>query len=198
DETAILTLTNGTGYTVGNPNSATGTIENEDIQTTTANNSGVINIVNNSAANPYPSNISISGALGTITKVTVALEDLNHTRPNDIDILLIGPNNQNVLLMSDAGGNDDLINVDLIFDQSAANELENSSLIAPGTYLPSNFSNNPDVFPNPVPAGPYGNNLDVFNGTIANGTWSLYVFDDNDNNDSGSIASGWALTIQTV
>ncbi|ELR98366.1 hypothetical protein GLO73106DRAFT_00021960, partial [Gloeocapsa sp. PCC 73106] len=31
DETAILTLTNGTGYTVGNPNSATGTILNDDV-----------------------------------------------------------------------------------------------------------------------------------------------------------------------
>ncbi|ELR99847.1 hypothetical protein GLO73106DRAFT_00036990 [Gloeocapsa sp. PCC 73106] len=100
--------------------------------------------------------------------------------------------------MSDAGGNDDLTNVDLTFDQSAASTLPNSSQIVAGTYLPSNFSNDPDVFPNPVPAEPYGNTLDVFNGTDANGIWSLYVFDDNGNGDLGSIANGWSLTIQTV
>ncbi|MEK7677647.1 MAG: putative Ig domain-containing protein, partial [Verrucomicrobiota bacterium] len=37
--------------------------------------------------------------------------------------------------------------------------------------------------------------LSVFNGTNPNGTWSLYVVDDDRKTSSGQIASGWSLTI---
>src|SRR5437867_3850721 len=42
-------------------------------------------------ANPYPSNISVSGLTGTISKVTVTLTNLTEPRPDDLDLLLVGP-----------------------------------------------------------------------------------------------------------
>jgi uncharacterized repeat protein (TIGR01451 family) len=52
-----------------------------------------------------------------------------------------------------------------------------------------------DAFPAPAPVGPYTNDLfSIFNGANPNGTWSLYVVDDL-NLFSGSIASGWGLTL---
>ena len=53
-----------------------------------------------------------------------------------------------------------------------------------------------DAFPAPAPAGTYGTSLDVFNGLAPNGTWRLYVVDDQAN-DVGAIGAGWVLTITT-
>ncbi|ELS00221.1 Proprotein convertase P-domain protein, partial [Gloeocapsa sp. PCC 73106] len=203
DETVQLTVTNGTGYTVGSPNSATGTIANDDIaQGPTGSNFANITIPGtgpSGPANPYPSNIAISGATGTITSVVVNIVGLSHTRPDDIDMLLVGPTGGNVILMSDAGGTNNINNVNLTFDQSATGNLPDSTLISSGTYDPSNFTSTPaDTFPTPAPGGSYGSNLDTaFDGTNANGTWSLYVVDDG-TGQVGSIANGWSLSIQTT
>ncbi len=152
---------------------------------------------------PYPSTISISGMTGTITNVDVALNDLSHTYSDDIDVLLVGPGGQRVILMSDAGGSDNLSGVNLTFDQSASAMPDATQLVS-GTYRPTNFNSNTtlepgsvDNFPSPGPGQTvYGSDLNVFNGTAPNGTWRLYVVDD-EAGDSGSIATGWALGITT-
>src|SRR6185369_1475788 len=48
------------------------------------------------------------------------------------------------------------------------------------------------------PSGPYANpsRLSVFNGTVPNGVWSLYIVDDADE-ESGNILNGWSLTVTT-
>ena len=53
---------------------------------------------------PYPSNIVVAGMPGTVTKVTVKLNNITHTNPVDMDMLLIGPAGQTAIIMSDAGG----------------------------------------------------------------------------------------------
>jgi subtilisin-like proprotein convertase family protein len=85
--------------------------------------------------------------------------------------------------------------VDLVFDDSAANQLPDSSQITSGTYRPTNFEGT-DTYPAPAPAPPYGSNLAVFNGTSALGTWRLYVVDDVNTVDGGTI-NQWCLTIVT-
>jgi subtilisin-like proprotein convertase family protein len=132
---------------------------------------------------------------GPVSKVTVTLLTMNHTFPDDIDILLVGPTGQKMILMSDAGGSPDLINVTLTFDDAAPTGLPDSTLIAPGTYRPTNFGTG-DTFPAPAPAGPYGSALSVFNGQNPNGTWSLFVNDDA-GGDSGNISGGWRIGITT-
>lgn len=52
----------------------------------------------------YPSTIEVSGSARSIQKVTVTLNGLSHTFPDDLDILLVGPDGRTVLLMSDSGG----------------------------------------------------------------------------------------------
>jgi subtilisin-like proprotein convertase family protein len=149
-------------------------------------------------ATPYPSNIAVSGLTGTITKVTVTLTNFNHTFPQDVDVLLVGPAGQNLIMMSDGGGgNPGVTNRTYTFDDAAANAFPQNSAAASGTYRPANYGFGTDAFPAPAPAASTATGLTVFNGTNPNGTWSLYVVDDN-TNDSGSIAGGWSLDITTV
>jgi large repetitive protein len=128
------------------------------------------------SATPYPSTINVSGMGDQVTGVTVTLTNITHTYPNDVDILLVGPQGQNVVLMSDVGGTTAVTNVTVTFSQSAGSSLTTGSLPA-GTYLPTN-SGTGDTFPAPAPASPHGTTLTSFVGTNPNGAWSLYVVDD--------------------
>lgn len=151
----------------------------------------------------YPSTINVSGMTGTITKVDVALNNLSHSFPDDVDVLLVGPGGQRAILMSDVGGNPDVSGINLTFDQSAG-ALPDATQIVSGTYRPTNFNSNTtlepggiDNFPSPGPGQTtYTADLNVFNGTAPNGTWRLYVVDD-EAVDVGNIATGWALGITT-
>ena len=143
-------------------------------------------------SNPYPSTINVTGVTGTVTKVTVTLHNLNHTFPSDVDVLLVGPGGQTVILMSDVGGETDAVNATLTFDDSAPSI---GTSIVSGTFRPTNVGNG-DPFPSPAPSAPFGSFLSVFNGIDPNGTWSLYVVDDA-GGDSGNINGGWSLTIST-
>jgi hypothetical protein len=96
-----------------------------------------------------------------------------------------------------------------LFDETASNPLPDGGVpgvvttIAGTTYAPSGTgtvgvgegSAMLANFPAPAPANPYATSLLSFNGFDANGTWSLYVFDDT-GGDSGSIAGGWTLAIE--
>lgn len=160
-------------------------------------NTGAISIPNSGSATPYPSLISVSGLIGTVTKVTVTLTNITHTFPDDIDVLLVSPAGQKALLMSDAGAGINLVNVSLTFDDAAVLGLPDSSQIVSGTFKPTNYDTTSDGFGAPAPGSPYAATLSAFNESNPNGTWSLYVRDDAAS-DLGSIANGWQLTIVTV
>jgi subtilisin-like proprotein convertase family protein len=148
------------------------------------------------AAAPYPSAINVSGLNGAISKVTVTLNNVNHTFPDDVDILLVNPAGQAVVLMSDAGGNTDITGGFLTFDDSGV-PIPDATAITSGTYSPADYGGLTDIFPSPAPAGPYLNpRLSVFNGGVPNGNWSLYVVDDADE-EVGNLLNGWSLTITT-
>ena len=158
-----------------------------------ANPAGIV-IPSQGKATPYPSTIEVSRVRGSISRVTVTLAQLSHPYPSDIDVLLVGPQGQKVVLMSDSGGSERLTNVRFTFDDRAAAGLpfNPSDPIPTGTYKPTN-QQGVDDFPD-APAGAISTTLDVFNGTNANGIWSLYVVDDA-SPDGGTITGGWILNI---
>ena len=145
-------------------------------------------------ASPYPSSINVSGLLGTVGTATVTLTNLTHTYPGDIDILLTGPAGQAMILMSDAGSNHSVTNVDLTFADAAGSSLT-ADQITSGNYRPTNLADGvgDDTFTGPAPAPPYGSTLATFTGINPNGTWNLWVRDDF-LFDVGAI-SGWTLTL---
>jgi subtilisin-like proprotein convertase family protein len=162
----------------------------------TGANTTSIDIAAAGTANPYPSNIQISGLTGLITGVTVNLENFSHTSPDDVDILLVAPNGRRIVLMSDAGGGAAVNNLSMTFTDSAAASLPDNSALASGIFKPTNFDET-DTFPSPAPQdGVSGAALGAFYGTNPNGTWALYVVDDNGDH-AGTIAGGWNLDIQS-
>ncbi len=165
--------------------------------TKTYTNAAAITISDVGAGSPYPSLINVTGLGGMISNVTARLINISHTFPDDIDLLLMSPTGQTVLLMSDAGGSSDLNDVTMTFSDAAAAALSNSGQLTSGTFKPTNFEAATDSFTAPAPPGPYATNLFAFNGQPANGTWSLYVMDDGAG-DAGTIDGGWSLTITTT
>ena len=127
---------------------------------------------------PYPSLINVAGLPTTeITVKSVKLGNVNHTFPDDMDIVLVSPTGQAVILMSDAGGGTDAIGLDYTFDDAAPSLMANATFNPQGTYRPTNFGT-PDIFPAPGPgtitqATP---TLASFSGN-PNGDWKLYVVD---------------------
>jgi hypothetical protein len=161
-------------------------------------NSTLIQVLDNQPANPYPSTISVSGLTGVIASVSVTLNGVTHNYPDDLDVLLVAPNGRSVLLMSDAGGSLPMSPaINLTFDQSASAKLPDSTPtnILSGIYQPTDYPP-ADTFVSPAPAGPYNADLSLLNGTDPNGTWSLFVQDD-EISDEGQIG-GWSLHITTI
>jgi subtilisin-like proprotein convertase family protein len=162
--------------------------------TRTFSNTGQINIPGNGKATPYPVLISVGGfKKGKIKDVDIELHNVSHTFPDQIDILLVAPGGRNTLLMSDVGGNDPIDNVELRIDDQAPAGFPNQSQIVTGSFRPTN-DGGLDTFPAPAPLTGSTVSLSVFNGQNPNGTWQLFVKDDN-NMDNGDIAGGWELEI---
>lgn len=150
-----------------------------------------ISIPSSGAGTPYPSTITVPSS-GLVNKVTVKLNNVNHSYPDDIDVLLVGPAGQKVMLMSDVGGGTDLLGVNLTIADAAASALPDSAQIVSGAYRPTNIGTG-DGMPAPAPTEPYSTTLAAFNGTNGGGTWQLFVRDDV-GGDSGFIGS-WELTL---
>ena len=177
--------------------SATLTIQSDILQSpTTFANPATINIndfanPNPGRATPYPSQLNVNCLFGTVHKVTLTLHGLSHGNPDDIDMLLVGPGGQAVKVMSDAGGFFPLENVTLTFDQLAATALPDEAQILSGSYTPTDFEIN-DLFLPPAPTNNYAANMLIYNGINPNGTWSLYIEDDQAD-ANGIVVSGWSL-----
>lgn len=148
------------------------------------------------AANPYPSQKLVSGLLGTVTAATVTLNNFSHTAPDDVDVMLVAPNGRRIVLMSDAGGVNEVGGINLTFSDAAASQLSDAGTLTTGTFKPTDFETG-DTFPAPAPAGaPTGSTFAAFYGSAPNGFWRLYAVDDAGNN-VGSVAGGWTINLTT-
>jgi subtilisin-like proprotein convertase family protein len=152
-------------------------------------------IVGNSM--PYSTSINVSGLSGNKI-VKVELTGLTHTNPTDLDFLLVGPNGQTFVLMSDMGGIDDATNADVTLTDTATAAIPTT--LVTGAYRPGNVGST-DTFAAPAPAAPYNHPATAGTATFAsvyganganlNGEWKLYLTDDLTGN-GGSLA-GWKL-----
>jgi subtilisin-like proprotein convertase family protein len=159
---------------------------------TTVSNTAPIPVVD---GGEITSSIVVSGVAGSITDLTVTLNSLSHTYPDDLVIGLLNEDaGLGFVFMSGAGGSTDIVNATLTFSDAAAVGLPESfvgsQVITSGTYLPSNYGLYEFTF--------FDNATSFadFDGLDPNGTWTLYV-DDIFPADGGTIAGGFSLTITT-
>jgi hypothetical protein len=138
---------------------------------------------------------------GTVTDVKVHVDGITHTHPDDMELLLVAPSGETVLLMSDVGGLTDVTTpLNLVFDDAAGGPIPAAGPLVGGTFTPSD---SPDIdcsgdagFPGPAPAGPYGSTLGSLAGVSPNGTWQMFAYDDC-GVDVGS-AARWSLHLTTT
>lgn len=151
-------------------------------------------------ASPYPSNVVVSGVTQPVTGIALHFDNLVHTFPDDIDMLLVAPSGQRMVVMSDVGGSAD-INLSFSLDDAAVVALPDSAQLVDGqVYRPANYGAG-DAFVG-APAGPHPEAAPAgaatfadFAGIDPNGVWGLYIVDDV-GSDLGTLA-GWTLRIDT-
>lgn len=164
--------------------------------TRTISNTGQIGIsgAGNGTATPYPMPIQVGGfKKGKVKDVDVILRGFSHTFPDQVDMLLVAPGGRNTLLMSDVGGNSNADNLTLRIDDQAVAGFPLMSQLTSGSFKPTN-DNMIDNLPPPAPLTGQTVALSVFNGINPNGTWQLFVRDD-DNMNNGEISGGVSLEI---
>lgn len=165
------------------------------IRTETFTHADSVGILTEGPSLEYPSEIVVDRLNGgKITKVTVRLPGFQHDFPDDVNLLLVGPQGHNVQLMSDVGGDQTgTVRFDLTFDDDAPGSLPFEGPLSNGTFRPTNEGDT-DEYPAPAPAPDFTATLAVFNGTDPAGTWKLFIFDDA-GGDGGVLLEGWSLTI---
>jgi hypothetical protein len=134
-----------------------------------------------------------------VTKVTVTINNFNHTWPSDVGVALRGPGGQICVLFNNAiGGSGGVTGRTYTFDQSSP-AIATTGFPPSGTYGPNN-NGGTRTFAAPLPSPPYNSNLNIFNGlsgASVNGTWELFV-QDFVGGDAGNIAGGWSISITTT
>jgi subtilisin-like proprotein convertase family protein len=139
-------------------------------------------------------------AADEIADLDLRIDNLTHTFPGDLTIMLRGPNGYGTDfvwlpgIIIGAGTGDNMVNV--VIDDAATNDL----LIAPNAAAPYTGSwkpafnspswstiGDPSVFPDPV------GQLSRYNGTSSAGTWTLLVAD-TAASDTGQLTS-WTLIV---
>lgn len=157
----------------------------------TYSNAAAISIPTVGTAAPYPSTISVPSAPGVVTGITVTLHGFSHTYLYELNMLLVGPGGQKVMLMSTVpvfGG----YSGSLTFSDAGAPIATGLSTglvrpSGPGTYT---------YLPSPAPTEPFAGSLSTFAGTNPVGVWSLYIYDWA-TGDSGAVSGGWSITLNT-
>lgn len=212
-ETVLLSLASPVNAGIGKPANAVLSIID------TANqfrNMQCIDLFENTFGTLYPSQILVSGATNNVFRVRVTLYDYWSNSPDNVDVLLVGPNGAKYILMADAGG---LVPIPaanartLTFTDSAPQVVPDSTAPATGVYQPTNWETPVSSFPVPAPPAPYvepGSAVSrpvsqtlfgSFAGINANGIWSLYVRDDGNfprpEVQNGAIC-GWGIELLPV
>lgn len=141
--------------------------------------SGAITIPDSGEADPYPSEVSVSGMVGAITSVTATLRGMHHTYDYDLYVGLAAP--------------DKAADATLMYENGDSYEISTSNITFAdgGAAWPNN-----DFGPGDFTFAGVDSLNSRFAGLAANGNWLLYI-EDLEGGDEGGVDNGWCVTITT-
>jgi subtilisin-like proprotein convertase family protein len=146
----------------------------------------------------YPATRTVSGQEGLITDLNVNIDGIWHQHPDDLDLLLVGPQGQKVILMSDACGSFGVKALGWLWDDEAPAPMpdgDGTNICGARSHRPADYEPG-DAWPTPAPPGPYSTSLSAFDRTNPNGEWRLWVNDDSSGN-TGFFTNRFTLGITT-
>jgi subtilisin-like proprotein convertase family protein len=171
-------------------------------QTMTYSNPATINIVDNTTASQYSSDIAVAGFTGTVNGVAITIKGFTHSAPSDVAICLESPTGQKLLVQEAIWGTP-ASDITYMISDLGSNQVGSFDLASSGTYKPTANSglvsfNNPgpgSAYNNPGPSSSGNATMaSTFAGASPNGLWRLWVVDIS-SGDAGQISGGWDLTI---
>lgn len=133
-------------------------------------------------------------APGTISSISVELNNLSHTFTRDLDIAVEAPDGQLVMLMSDACGPATISGLYLGFSPANGTAIPEDAPCTNGNYATADYGTTNDPLTS-KPGANYSLSLSSLIGIDPNGVWKLHIEDDTDL-DGGSLGS-WAIRIDT-
>ncbi|HEX5850537.1 MAG TPA: Ig-like domain-containing protein [Rubrobacter sp.] len=146
----------------------------------------------------YPATRTVSGQEGLISDLDVTIDGIWHQNPDDLDLLLVGPQGQKVILMSDACGSFGVKAFGWVWSDEAPAPMpdgDGTNVCSARFQRPTDYEPG-DAWPTPAPPGPYSTSLSAFDRTDPNGTWQLFVNDDSTGN-TGFFTNRFTLGITT-
>lgn len=174
-------------YAVDDTNGAVGTIRDWSIGLNVA-----------LPASPSPSAVAVTGLPSGITDVNLSLHDIDLAGLEYAEVVLESPDGRRAHVISDAGGDDTLTDVNLVLDDEAAEPLRRNEAPTSGTYRPVDYdAGDFSEFVGGADTRNLSSALSTFDGANPNGTWKLYVLQQYDGNP-GAISRGWSLQITTA
>ena len=150
-------------------------------------------------ASPFPAELFVlNSERRIITDLDVALTGVTHQDGHHIDMFLEGPTGARSWLMSDVcPGNAKVM--DWTIDDEAPNAFDHEESCGAGTFRARNNAQgggDVDTFSAGAPAPPAGTLLSAFDLTDPDGTWKLWIQDDEEGRE-GFITEGWSLEMDT-
>lgn len=134
--------------------------------------------------------IAVLGAGSSLTSITVNIPNISHTWYDDLDIMLISPTGQRIILMSDCGGNNSGTgNRNYTFIQGGTVLANGAAPTGSGNVSPTDYEADA-AWPDGAPTITA---MNQFTGD-PNGNWTLRVLDDA-GGDTGCLNGGWSITI---
>jgi subtilisin-like proprotein convertase family protein len=126
----------------------------------------------------------------------VDLNDFEHTNPDDVEVLLVGPRGQTAVIIANVGGSTDVEDESyFLSDEAVGFPLPDAAKLEGGGFLPTNATGMAIDFNDPAPNAGANSALSVFDGTDPNGTWRLFVQDEAATSDAAAFVEGWELDI---